>query len=463
MLIQEILTRIFNGRNSKLNAGAQRANNSLQVGFAQHPWQVVLLVKQMHARGLQGYVSQTSRLGQKILSDFTWDIWWQSLEVLGEHFAWCRGPRETKFRGVGVSHESLAGCFGRRSFQPSVFRSHCAKMQRAIRRLALRQPSQLRSAGAAAMKRRFGNIIGEVWSWNYNDLGDATDLQGFPWRLLQPRETPSVTRHLDFPLLQWEHMNPFLKEDLDRLCSSVGSSWHAEERVVSLEWQLVFRDLTHLTIPVHFRHPHSLHSELTSHKTTLLQALYSFERAIQGSKLDPELLTEGITPEPIVSWHVTITERLRLPPQCADLFGGLSSGEDDLSTLLQLENRLSIPLSAFQICQDWVPEHSFQPVKTGENEDAFDQSLEWSQHSLEHVAKERPLIICDRPISFFNHQDSKCWRFTERSALKWWTEVKEDNLEGFQRDYYQVYARGHRSLWVFRDQSQATFLQGYYG
>jgi hypothetical protein len=98
---------------------------------------------------------------------------------------------------------------------------------------------------------------------------------GFPWQSFTFASLLQVSRHLEEPLCEWQHLEVLLGEDFDRLCGL--SSWLAGERIVSLEWRLTLRDLSHHVVPIRFRHPHSLHLEKGLHPTALLQALYAFE------------------------------------------------------------------------------------------------------------------------------------------------------------------------------------------
>src|SRR5690606_39222006 len=119
----------------------------------------------------------------------------------------------------------------------------------------LATPWMLKAVEPLAVKRRFGPLIRDLWVWAYGSAaatpldapapaGLFPDLEpdalafssGFPWRSFVWPQRPHVARHLDSPLCEWTHVEPFLREDFDRLCAL--PTWHAGERVVSLEWRL---------------------------------------------------------------------------------------------------------------------------------------------------------------------------------------------------------------------------------
>jgi hypothetical protein len=315
------------------------------------------------------------------------------------------------------------------------------------------------------IKRRFGPTLHDICQWAYASLNSSTegallqrDLFGqecdFPWASFMSPEKPEVCRHLDYPVTEWDQMSPLLSSDLDRLCHL--ENFHDGERVVSLEWRIVFQDLTYLVIPIHFRHPHSLHQEITRQHTALLQALYAFESSLRGSPLDPQRLDELIPIEPVISWTLTIAERLVLPDQLAGLFAGHDTHAYAQQALLEMENRLPVALEAYDLRHDPLPEDSFASLT---KEDPYEMDVK-AFPTLAAQAQKRPLFLFREP--FLLEERWPAGAFTERTLDKWWRTNSGGSERPLQRDYYRVIARDQKALWVFRDNKNAEsyFVHG---
>lgn len=290
----------------------------------------------------------------------------------------------------------------------------------------------------------------------------------FPWVSFTSPEQPKVSRHLDFPLCEWEQISPILCSDLDRLCNL--EEFRDGERVVSLEWRIVFQDLSYLVIPIKFRHPHSLHNEMTRHCTALLQALYAFESSLRGSPLDRARLDELIPIEPIVSWAVSISERLVLPDQLVNLFadseslGGaantrLSSLAAKEKELLEIENRLPVMLESYELRHDPLPEDSYAVFNRKESYEVETKVVP----TLMAQAQNRPLFIYREPIALDDARNSIPGTFTERTLDKWWRTNEDSKKRPLQRDYYRMITREEKAFWVFRDNakhSESFYIHG---
>lgn len=141
------------------------------------------------------------------------------------------------------------------------------------------------------------------------------------------------------------------------------------------------------------------------------------------------------------------------------------------SELLQLENRLLVPLSSYRPQEDWTPEDSFiegeQPSVDGGEQG----------NSLQALGKKRPLFIYREP-STYKPSSEDHFSFTERTMVKWWQhqdsfqgaeEKKEgspaDGLRGlYFKDFYLVEeVKSHRYMWVYKDpKTGGWFVQGVY-
>ncbi len=431
-LIRKVLQQTFGSDSDNTSIGEAAC---YQASLAFSPWQAVFLLNYMKDRQIGGFVHRFSGFGNSLYHQASWEAWWQAAEEIAKHFV----------------------IAGRKRFKIDVFKSQRRRLQDAVKRLGAQLPSQLKQADHLSLKRRFGSTISELWQWTWQEEGkddasvfakDVTSLLGFPWQNWHNSLQPKVERLLEAPLIEWEYIEPFLKEDFDRLCHL--DSWDSQERVVSLEWHVVSSDMTSHIIPIHFRHPHCLHDERNCHRTAALQAMYAFEQTVAKTKGD--YIDTDLYFSPIISWTLEVTERIVIPPRILDLFG---EGSNECNQLNQLENRLAIKLAAFDMMNSWDPENSYRPYHFDKKR--FDQYDNMSFRSLRETARERPLFIYDRPVHLTEQQGSTLRIFLERTMSRWWT---HSNQRSWQRDYYKLMNKDHRCFWVYRNDKGEWFLHG---
>lgn len=408
--------------------------------MAAHPWQALLLAHHMRERRIAGVLSVDAPLGQSLLRELSWETWRLCVESLAAH-RWTLGIKAS---------------------EPATIRKHLNQMERAVKRMGLRTPWSLREIPSEQLQRRFGALVRDAYVWAYgsSDIAAIWD-SGFPWQLLVVEDKPQVTTHLDEPLCEWDHIQVLLSQDLDRLCAL--ACWQAGERVVSLEWRLVFRDFSQLAVPIRFRHPHPLHLEKGAHATALLQALYAFQNTVPRQTLEDgsgQVFAAEAFVVPIVGWTLVVDERLQIPAKGRALFDDGVGG--DAQALLQIENRLRIPLQAYALRSDWLPEDSF--CQLGQIKDAPMPAE--SIPSLCEIARKRPLFIYENPQNFAQEDGAVRWEFCERTAAKWWSVAKNPSDQiapsTAQRDYYRLTDRQQRSYWVYRDTQSQCYLHGVY-
>jgi hypothetical protein len=448
-VLRTVLDHCFSNSDTCLDDGGA----AYQAAAANHPWQAVLLLTCMKRRALSGLVNQAAPFGLSIFKEITWSVWWQATSCYAAHM------------------EVIPT--GKRKFNPSQFRSRSGQMQRAMKRLGLKAPWGLREMDPMQIKRRFGNQLHDLCQWAYVDIAvgnnENESLGGFslqrslfgqecdfPWASFTSPERPGVSRHLDYPVAEWAQIEPILLHDLDRLCCL--DSFKAGERVVSLEWRIVFHDMSYLVIPIIFRHPHSLHCEMTRQCTALLQALYAFESSLRGSPLDKARLDDLIPIEPVVSWTLTVAERLILPSKLVGLFGdGPSANANGQSysveeqKLLEIENRLPVPLNAYSFRHDPLPEDSYA---TTTKEDPYEIDSKVFP-TLAAQAQSRPLFLYRNPTALDSKsQRAKTSTFTERTLDKWWRTNGGSASRPIQRDYYHLTTHDQKAFWVYRANSK---------
>lgn len=423
-------------------------NAGYQAVLADSPWQAVLFLNYIKDRNLGGLVNLHSPFAKNFRKELSWQAWWETVAAIVEHLT------ATKLK----------------SFSSSYFHNQCCQMQRAVKRLGVATPWDLREADSLAVGRRFGSVLRDLWRWTWeNTEHRATNRQlpheedahstdgifdfanGFPWRGVTVKEAPAIARHLDDPLLEWDYIEPLLQEDLGRICDL--DSWDARDGVVRLEWRVVSYDLTILEIPICFRHPHSLASERNrSFMTTTLQAYYSFHQAMKNA-IAADHEDSPIHPvSPIISWQIIVAERIQLTDRIKSLF---ATDEGDYSDLLALENRLPIHLVGYSLSDDWLPEDSYR--LEAEIDIANKLNHQRSSPSFMAQSRMRPLFIYKNPI-FFDHQAPSAGRvFVERIMTKWW---KLKDQESLQRDYYRFPGPDKQLLWVFKDLLGHWYIHG---
>ncbi len=402
-VLQEILS-------SFLGEGSYTATLSAQ------PWQALLLGRLLAQKGFRGVNTENQRLSHNIMSSLSWDLWW----ACAERYAFHR--QEIK-----------------------KFLKHKRAMQIAMRRLCCDYPTSLKTMPSSQIKRRFGPLLADLWEQTFPShvtspsSGSLEETAAFPWQSYHLTQPLTHTRHLDFPLSDWQVLEAFLREDLNRLC--LLDSFKKGERILSLEWLIVLDNLQEIPLSILFRHPHCLQSESPHQRTALLQISYAFERAQRAARQKPEAETPWI-----VSWQLRVLESFRPLAEQRRLFADDSASCDEL---IKLENQLDRPLEAYQVVDDWVPEDAFTSLHSPV---VFER-----EHlpELEHLGRQRPLFLLNRPQPWATH-GRNLWKFKERTMDKWWRH--RDNTV---RDYYQVIS--HKEiLWVFRDEKGQCFLHGVY-
>ena len=267
-----------------------------------------------------------------------------------------------------------------------------------------------------------------------------------------PEESPSIARHIETPLRQWDQIESLLCEDFDKICTL--ACWTSSERVVSLEWVLSFSCSPPLPIPVLFRHPHALHRESGHHKTALLQAFHSWQKATK-QHLSPEVLGDTyIADDTITDWTLTIKERLVISPILRSIFS------DDLATesseLLRIENSVAVPLIGYAMTDHWCPEKSFVPASEECPSEAGDDPAKFATH------QRRPLFLYDQPTAIPNKEQSSGLIFCERVSTTWWSN-EHNKSTGSSRDYYIRMTSDGLLQWVFQNDEGHLALHGLFG
>jgi hypothetical protein len=423
---------------TELTAGSSR------VALAPHPWQALLLLYATAKRPSLNFIDSQSYLGRRCLQDVTWNDWLTCCHNLREHLQYRPSKKATK-DGLG----SLGA------------------LSKTINRLQFTHIIQMSDIDSESMYRRFGKLAATAWRWTWTSkseclsqprsLFDAPFEDDFPWNNVSFTENPNVIRHLETPLREWDHIAPLLREDFDKLCSL--ANWSSNERVVSLEWELSFSCSPSLRIPVLFRHPHPLHRESGHHKTALLQAFHSWQKAL-SSKNEPKSSKDlYITDDSITDWSLTVYDRMIFTPQFHSVFN--DDLEKESSKLHDLENSLPISLLEFSPTDHWDPEYSYQTkvinISENKSKTISSENLGWMATN-----QRRPLFIYKTPHIPENRNHSSGLIFTERVSRVWWDKPSSHD-DNSCRDYYLRITDDGLLQWVFQNDDGSLRIHGVYG
>lgn len=398
------------------------------------PWQAVLLLYQRIDQGMRGVQVLGSRFNRRAYGQLQWQHWFQALEQLSQHL-----------QALRVRH-----------FNPAQLRARAAQLQRFIQRLELAGPWQLKQADVAAIARRYAGWIGQAWGWTFETMDPALPTtrqkhpRRFPWRPLVFQQPCNIKRHLEYPVSDWQVVEPLLREDLAKLCR-IGH-WSPGDKISSLQWRITLFNLQQVTVDIRFRHPHALHREAPEFRTALYQAFYAYADMMQTlTQRDHDLeLPEEM---PFIGWQLEIGQRLQLPPVLLALFED-ETADAGYQRILDLQNCLPADMEHYRINADFVPEQLFRSQQPGA---AVDRNAAFSLQQWLPGALPRPLFFFRQPQPVEVRQQD-C-RFLERTACNWW---QSENTDDYGRDYFLLRTPQGQLLWVFRNHAGEWYQHGIY-
>ena len=390
----------------------------LQVCYAKHPWQALLQLNTLKTDENHQFVGSQ-------VTTWCWDAWWKSVHQLTSQ--WLQQK---------TSH-----------FNSPIFSRQQKVFKQSLQRLDFQDPHDMQTLNREGIQRRFGKHLASIWSWSFGKIS-ATEYD-FPWVEAPFDPYPRTTRHLDHPLLIWEHLTPFLREDFDKLSHQMKNP---QNRVVRLHLALKLDDLTHVDIPIRFRNPHHLVGEIGAHETSLIQAQYSFEAyAFERLPIDGKQPYDdpGKMFPSIIGWELAVEQQIQIPQFSQDLFGNFNMQNHEAEELLQLQNELPVELNQYQNHHDWDPNHAFRQSSLG-------QEIDLKDLSAYHItASHRPLFLCD-PRDLTLSTPTNSIQFLESVMQKWWLSHNDND-----KAYYKLIDQNQCGYWVYKDKD-AWKVHGFY-
>jgi len=400
--------------------------------FCGHPWQGISFLNFLIDNKARGLYALNSLFNKKNYDKLPWKYWFAALADLGE-----------QLEAINARHFNAAG-----------FRAKTAQLQRFVRRLDLSGPCALGQAEVAAIRRRYSGWLGEAWGWTFQSLTSEGSRFGaamsrFPWRPLKFQHSIRVQRHLEYPLSQWDAVEPLLQEDFSKLCRL--PCWSAQDRISSLHWSITLFNMQQLEVDLSFRHPYSLHRDEPEFSTALYQAYYAYVDMMQAlTRRDNDLdLPAEI---PFISWQVEIRQRLHMPQLVLDMFAAEKPGAG-YDSILDLQNCLPKAMEHYAIRPDFVPEQLFSSIAPGDDPDYGFSLKQWGD-----VVLPRPLFYYPEPLPMEALQQRGA-RFLERTAQNWWCNENTDDLV---RDYFLIKNTQGQYLWVYRNSAGEWYQHGIY-
>ncbi|MGE0171304.1 MAG: hypothetical protein AB7T49_00890 [Oligoflexales bacterium] len=396
-----------------------QADQPFQVVVCKNPWQGLLALTYLKERDLQGLFNLESTFGKNLYNNISWSAWFEAAEGLSKFF-----PLHYK------------------RFKEAKFFADLNKFQQAIHKLDVQFSQSKQLLNAASIKRRFGGFVGMIWAWT---LGESSTgfIEEFPWQDFEPPLELRVTRHLEYPLMHWQPIEPFLKDDLNLLCQL--STWNESYLVDTLLWKIIFHDLSFIVVPIHFRYPHKLHRDRPEHKIALSQIHLNFENVrteLSKKNLELHLPEESL----IVGWELKVQKWMFSNNSTSCLFEDFT--EQNAAAIEKLANQLAVKMERYQIKRDFVPEQSFSRESAGPYTDD-----DVSNNPL--LCSDRPLFIWDKPHTLERPLRNKT--FLERVSLKWW-----ERSQTSSRNYYKAMTSSNTLSWVYQDSSGKWYEHGIY-
>ncbi len=395
-----------------------------QAAIAEHPWKALLLLKMMKVKKIAGLMTLNSVEGLELYWKLSGSLFLKSIQELAIYLNYDRGQR--------LDLSKIA-----------------KQLKRAMMHFQFRTVADMTVLNYLGVRRRYGQLFSEIWNWTCGN--EPYHTVPFPWMGWRPQNKVSVCRTLDNVIWEWLQVEPLLCEDLTKLVGYMGRD--LDLLVTELSWNLYFENDTQLTIPIVFRTPHNLKSELPYHKTAILQAYYQFTALMQEWMNTITRSTMDV--QGIQSYTLCIEASVLQPWISASLFPEFQTVPEEDLALIKLNNQLQCPLQRFKLRDAWVSDDAYelQPIIA-----AYQKTSSLFKSSLHALSLSRPLFLLTKPYAL-SCEAKASPQFLECTLQKWWIHpsANKDNR------YYKMRDEQQRLVWVTHDAAQGYSVHGFFG
>lgn len=206
-----------------------------------HPFQGLVFYNHLSILEAQGVYQLDSLFSQKIFRNMSWYPWLLSARQAHDCFE---------------NNKSLKK-------ERRFFFSSLRRFERFVTRLDLKEFSELEEAQFFEISRRFQGFIGLLWKWTFPQRDDESSeqmdllnqhyqkLQGFTWKAYQPKSLPLRQNFLEYPISDWQRVEPLLQQDFNKL-----ADWDFRDyRILEFHWEITLFDMEQIHLRIPFRYP----------------------------------------------------------------------------------------------------------------------------------------------------------------------------------------------------------------
>lgn len=326
------------------------------------------------------------------------------------------------------------------------FRSKQSQLLRAMERLGMECPYDIKEADSSSMQKRFGFWVSKLWEWTFPESKTGLplfqtfhDLNEFVWLAQTPVNPPKVFRYLEYSIEAWDHIAPFLQEDFEL----INKKFFQQKQLsaCSFTWTLELYNGEQIEVVIPFRNPYAIYSDAPLFETGLTQARHQFE-AWQTKVQEEKAYSDYPEAFKIVAWSLACEKSIF----CNAWEQKLSTGSEqvDYLKIIELENKLPKSIDQYQ------SEKSFL-LKSYRPKDLETPYLETS--SLWTAAGNmRPLYRYHKAIPH-KSLPYKSY-FLEKNTRNWW---EDSHPMSYNQDFYKVYSE--KNWRWFLKTSKGDFLE----
>ncbi|NDC83003.1 hypothetical protein EB093_04985 [bacterium] len=407
---QRIAEHVFGFMPSQMTTPLELEQLNVQAVWDYSPLRAVMMMSHMKHSQLYGWITPNTHRHTELWQAVTWDTWESVIRELVHY--WSRSPLR-----LDVSKTMKA--------------AH--RLQITSQRLGM-TPSQLSRLPIDGLHRRYGPWMARVCQW-LSPADHQFSVDHFPWSTWQSRPLIQIRRRLDAPTHIWDHCTQELIDDLD----SIGQQCPAA--IVQMDWHIQLETDDVIDLPIRFRAPHIISSEIGHHTAIRLQLSHAYRQWIESHE------APHATRLSIAGWTIIITATINPTIERPTLFDWTDDAEHERN-LRTIVNHVTTPLHRFHWAPRWTPEESFS--NTPDATPTGDVMIA----TLPYSALTRPLFVTTGPQPYIPSRD---YRVSEFVMAPWWKDASH-----FPERRYSI-AQDSNRRWVWISQTPyGTEIHGIY-